>query len=83
MQYKDKRNGEIVDIEKIDPKFHNTTNEDHPYKVTHTDGSSSQHGANYYITEARLKAQFEPLNVQKKEVKEMNNNSDNIQAEET
>jgi hypothetical protein len=65
MQYQDKHSGEIVDIEKININNHIGANEDHPYQVRHTDGSSPQFGANYYITEERLKAQF----VQKEQVR--------------
>jgi hypothetical protein len=75
MQYKDKRNGEIVEIEKIDAKLHSATSSDHPYKVIHMDASSLQCGANYYISEARLQAQFEPVTAVKKEVKEMKEDS--------
>ncbi len=75
MQYRDKRSGEIVEIEKIDTKLHSATSDDQPYKVVHTDAGSLQCGANYYIAESRFKAQFEPVTAVKKEVTIMKEDS--------
>jgi hypothetical protein len=65
MQYQDKRTGEKVEIEKVSG-FHNgiTIPDIHPYFVKHPNGD------NYYISEDRLTAQFQPIKVAKEEPKE-------------